>query len=187
MLKRWGGIVILAAIFGGCADLSQVRRQDNHSGQEWKLSRAVALIREGNRSAAAQVLAHIISEPAVPGVTDEAFFRLALLRLETEQGGGGITHARKDLERLAGKFPGSRWAHEASLIARLLAEDKERIRQEQKLQGRQEQKLQGLNHALALENGRLKELNSALAKENRDFRQTLDKLKSLDMELGKKP
>jgi hypothetical protein len=179
MLRRWSGIVILAAILGGCAGPSLEQRSVYRSGQEWKLSRAVALTREANRSAAAQVLDHIIAEPAVPGVTDEAFFRRALLRLETEQGEGGIAHARKDLERLGRKFPGSSWAPEASLIARFLAGDQERVRQEQKLQG--------LNHALALENGRLKELNGALAKENRDLRQTLDKLKSLDMELGKKP
>jgi transposase-like protein len=49
----------------------------------------------------------------------------------------------------------------------------------------QQKKLQGINHALAQENVRLKELNSNLSRENRELRQTLDKLKSLELELGK--
>jgi hypothetical protein len=49
----------------------------------------------------------------------------------------------------------------------------------------QQKKLLGINHALVQENARLKELNNVLARENKELRETLDKLKSLDLELGK--
>jgi hypothetical protein len=177
MMGRCCAIILLAAAVAGCAALSAEQRSAYRSGQEWKLSRAEALIRDGNRPAAVQVLGHIVADPPLPGITDEALYRLALLRLGTGQGVAGLAQARKELDHLAKKFPRSPRATDAALLAPFLAAEQGRLLQQQKLQG--------LNHALAQENGRLKELNSDLARENREFRQTLDKLKSLDLELGK--
>jgi hypothetical protein len=176
MMKRCGAVFLVAGALAGCAAFSAEQRAAYRSGQEWKLSRASALTLEGNRSAALQVLTHIIAEPPVPGVTDEALFSRGLLRLETDDA-TALSLVRKDLELLVRKFPRSPRAPDAARLAGLLAAGQARAKQLQKLQG--------LSHALAQENARLKELNSQLGRDNRELQQTLEKLKTLDLEMGK--
>ena len=104
------------------------------------------------------------AEQGVPGVTDEALFRLSLIRLGSVQGKNGHTQAQRDLERLQKEYPASSWTPLASSLTEFLAAD-----DDVRLQAR-----------------KLKEVNGALTRENRDLIQSIEKLKKLELEMGTK-
>jgi outer membrane protein assembly factor BamD (BamD/ComL family) len=170
-------VIILALAISGCATPKARRESAYRSDQEWKLSRATSLMQEGNRAAAAQVLTHITTEPAVPGVTDEALFRLGLLHLRPDLGVDGMTESEKELKRLIKEFPKGAWAPMAEKLVALIAS----VQETQKRENRVKRSLS----ILTQENSRLKELNNALTKDNNEFRQSIQKLKTLELELGK--
>jgi hypothetical protein len=80
-------LILLAALVTGCASSHQPVEMSYGQSQERKLTAAVQLLEAGYPGEAANVLAAICEEPGVPGVTDEALFRLALLRLGETAGG----------------------------------------------------------------------------------------------------
>jgi len=175
--KTWISIMALILAISGCATPKTRREASLQADQQWKLSRAATFIEEGNRSAAVQVLTHISSEPPVPGVTDEALFRLALLNLRPDLGLDGLSESARHLEKLQREFPRGGWTPLAARVADLIREVQEALTRENRMK-----KTAG---ALSQENGRLKEQNLALSRENQDFRQTIQKLKALELELGK--
>ena len=161
-MTKYTLIIMMVLALGGCATLTKPDGIFYSYGQHKKLAGAVTLLEEGKTSAAAKLLSAICDEKGVPGVTDEALFRLSLLRLESAQERNGMTQAQRDLERLQKEYPTSSWAPLASSLTDFLTSD-----DEARLQAR-----------------KLKELNGALTKENRDLRQSIEKLKNLELEMG---
>ncbi len=170
-------IIMLTLAMAGCITQTRPAGPSYRSEQEWKLSRAALLLEEGNSTAAAQVLSHIATEPFEPGITDEALFRLSLLHLGSVQESSDMMQTRNELKQLASKYPKSSWTPMASRITGLLAAMDETLRNNSKLKK--------LNLSLSQDNSRLKESNLSLAKENTELRKNIEKLKNLELELGK--
>jgi hypothetical protein len=99
-------------------------------------------------------------------VTDEALFRLSVLYLRDE-GNKGTVRALELLERLKNEFPRSLWARQAAPLSVHLAGVK-------------------TLHDRRHEVNTLKELNLSLSRDNREMHQTIERLKSLDLELERK-
>ena len=171
-------IIILALVLSGCARMTKPDSIFYSYGQQKKLSRAVTLMTEGKSSAAADLLSTICSEKGVAGVTDEALFRLSLLKLGSTHDMKDMPQARYGLERLRKEYPDSVWVPLALPLREFLTSTDE-VRS-------QERKLKELNLSLSKENRDLKELNLSLSKENRDLRQSIEKLKNLEIELGRR-
>ena len=156
-------IITLSLALSACAGLTQSGGLLYGHGQKNKLARAVTLLEEGKPSAAAELLAAISAEQGVPGVTDEALFRLSLLRLGSIQDKNVVFQTKHDLERLQKEYPASSWTPLASSLAEFIDSD-----DDVRLQAR-----------------KLKDLNGALTKENRDLHTSIEKLKNLELEMGK--
>ena len=190
-MKRHVLIIILAFGMSGCATPSKQGDLSFRSAQEWKLSRADALLQEGNASAAVQVLAQICAEPVVPGVTDEALFRLSLLHLGTGLESSGMVQTQNDLERLAKKYTFSTWAPLASRLTRFLASAEEARQQKMKVEElnlsliKEIGEAKGQIFSLTKEQRKLKQHNRYLLKENKEVREDIEKLKALEKVLGK--
>ena len=157
--------LVLALALCGCTTLTEPGGVFYKPGQVNKLARAVAYLEEGQTPAAEQLLTAICSEPGVPGVTDEALIRLSLLRLESSQSRNTLSTVQRDLERLAKEFPKSSWAPLASSLTDFIDAADELRQQDRKL----------------------RDSNLTLSKENKDLRQSIEKLKSLELEMGKGP
>jgi hypothetical protein len=158
-------IIILALALSGCATMAQPGGIFYNQAQQRKLDKAVKLLQEKNTSTAEELLTSICSEPAVKGVTDEALFRLSLLRLGPAQGRNGTIPAQYDLERLKKEYPSSSWAPMASSLTEFLkAHDK--VRQEERM-------LKESNFSLTKDNRELRESNLAITKENRELHQRI--------------
>jgi hypothetical protein len=81
-----------------------------------------------------------------------------------DEGSKGAARAQELLDRLKNEFPRSLWAHQAAPLGVYLAGVKT-------LRDRQR------------EVKTLKELNLSLSRDNREMRQSMERLKSLDLEL----
>lgn len=136
------------------------------SEQERRFAGALDFLRTGNEQAARDLFEQVLEGPSRVGVTDEALFRLALLHLR-EEGGKGTGRATELLERLKSEFPKSLWTRQAAPLGVFLASVKT-LRERQR------------------EIKTLKELNLSLSRDNREMRQSIERLKSLDLELEQK-
>ena len=134
--------------------------------QERRFAGALEYLRAGNEAAARDQLERVIEEPATSGVTDEALFRLALLSLRDE-GTKGTQRSQELIDRLRNEFPQSIWTRQALPLGAYLGGVKT-------LRDRQR------------EIKTLKELNLSLSRDNREMRQSIERLKSLDLELEHK-
>lgn len=192
-IKRNILIMILVFGMGGCAALTEPGGLLYPYGQQRKFSKAMGVLQEGDTSTAAGLLNDISAEPVVPGVTDEALFLLTILRLGTDRDKNNIVRAQNDLERLAKEYPSSAWSPLASSLAGFLASthetrQKEDMLNESNLSLKQENtELKGLNLTLTQELKAVKDSNLALTKENVGLHDIIEKLKNLDLELGRKP
>lgn len=160
-LSSWkASTVSVTSVTAAPAEVSIVR------DQERRFAGALELLRAGREQEACDLLELVVAGSPLSGVTDEALFRLALLYLP-EDGGKGTVRTQELLERLIDKFPHSIWAHQGAPLAAYLTgvrtlRDKRR------------------------EVKTLKELNLSLSRDNREMRQSMERLKSLDLELEKK-
>jgi predicted RNase H-like nuclease (RuvC/YqgF family) len=109
----------------------------------------------------------------MPGVTDEALFRLTLLYL-----GNGLDNdkdllqlAQQNIGRLRKEYPSSSWTGMVAPVADLLTTVAELRRQNQNCKTQ--------NQGLSRE-------NQSLSKETQELRQNIEKLKRLDLELEQK-
>jgi hypothetical protein len=136
------------------------------SDQERRFAGALEFLRAGNELAARNLLERVVEDPSRSGVTDEALFRLSLLYLR-EEGSKGISRTLELLERLENEFPRSLWTHQAAPLGVYLAGVKT-LRYRQR------------------EVKTLKELNYSLSRDNREMRQSIERLKALDLELEQK-
>ncbi len=164
-------IAIIAIITGLCG-CATTRQPDLHAReQQKKLILAKILLENNSTPAAKKTLSEICNAPSVPGVTDEALFRLALLELETGQQKITTDKAEKNLAKLLGKFSSSSWrAHTTTLKGLMDAYD---ITLQEKAELERTVK-------------NLKNTNASLTKENTELRQDMEKLKKLDLELERK-
>ncbi len=167
---RYVPILVFLVVLSGCASLTRPGTPLYQFGQERKLARAETLMERKNTAAAVEQLEAICAAPGVPGVTDVALFRLSMLNLVTGRNMAGQERARKGLERLRKEYPSSPWAPIAAVISEVLAtSDSSHATEEE-----QRQQLR-----------KLKEQVSVLGRENRELHQSLEKLKNLEIELGR--
>lgn len=160
-------LMALVALSTGCAGLGvKEPRIPVLSEQQRSLAGALEQLRAGREHQARDLLKMVVDGVPMAGVTDEAFFRLALLSLK-EDGGKGIVRAQELLERLADKYPDSIWTKQsASLLSHLI---------EARMLRNQQRELKNL-----------KEHNVSLSRDNRELRQTLEQLKQLDLDLDQR-
>ena len=116
MIRCIMNVIILVSL-SGCATFSQPGTVFFRTGQQKKLVRAVALLEQKEPSAATELLTEICADPPVPGITDEALFRLSLLHLRFGQERKATVRARQDLELLKKEFPGSSWTTLGTTLA----------------------------------------------------------------------
>ena len=144
----------------GSVQVSTVGDQERH------FAGALEFLRAGKEQEARDLLELVVSGPPRSGVTDEALFRLSLLYLRDE-GSKGTGRTQELLQRLLEEFPRSIWTHQGAPLAaylngvRMLKDRQREVRT-------------------------LKELNLSLSRDNREMRQSIERLKSLDLELEKK-
>jgi len=161
-------VLVLVLLVSGCGSLIKMTRsaQRDTSIEERNFAGALKYLRSGNESGARDLLERVIDAPPLKGVTDEALFRLSLLNLRDE-GGRGEPRARALLNRLLSEFPASIWAKQASPLAAYLQE------------------------AFTLRAGKrqiknLRNQNLSLSRDNKELRQSIERLKQLDLELEQK-
>lgn len=134
--------------------------------QERRFAGALELLRAGNEPAARELFERVVEDSPRPGVTDEALFRLAILTLRDDNGHGTVKSLEL-IERLKNEFPHSIWSHQANALGSYLGGVKSLRDRQREIKS-------------------LKELNLSLSRDNREMRQSIERLKSLDLELEKK-
>jgi len=134
--------------------------------QERRFAGALEFLRTGREQEARELLERVLEGPSRSGITDEALFRLALLYLR-EEGAKGMSRSQDLIGQLHDDYPGSIWTHQAAPLAAFLSGVRT-------LRDRQR------------EVKSLKETNLSLSRDNRELRQSIERLKSLDLELDKK-
>lgn len=165
VLSCTGGCATVGGTLGGVFG-SKPGRAAQPPDRERDFATALQYLRKGNEQQARAALERVVEAPPLGGVTDEALFRLALLHLD-DDGGRDTSRTRSLLERLRSEYPKSLWARQAAPLSTYLAtagmlRDKER------------------------EIRTLRQLNLSLSRDNKELRQSIDRLKSLDMELEQK-
>ena len=118
----------------------------------------------GRAAAAVTILEALVTEPGVKGVTDEALFRLSLLKLSHEEKDGSLTAIRY-LERLRTEYRDSVWTQQAKPLLDFLT-------------GVADMKKQNRN---------LKNSNTSLSRDNKELRLSIERLKELDLQLEQRP
>jgi hypothetical protein len=136
-----------------------------------RLASALALLEKGDSPGAARVLDAICASTPVPGVTDEALFRLALLALKPCAERPASLQGHQLLKRLKKEYPSSPWTAQASPLIELINAAEE-LRH-------QNRNYRAANQSLTRE---VNELNKHVSELNRDIEQ----LKHLDLELEQK-
>ena len=175
-MRKVAVILLFAMGLNACATLNigGDKQDDFRHDQEKKLAAAVKLQKGGKLSAAVESLRALCAERGVPGVTDEALFRLGMLYLINGQEDNDKEFkqlAQHNIERLRKEYAHSSWAGMAAPVAELISTTAE--------QRRQIQNIRSQNQSLSKE-------NQSLAKETQELRQSIEKLKRLDLELERK-
>ena len=134
-----------------------------YSGSK-QLTQAGEMLRKGDTRGAAKTLGAIITGPSVPGVTDEALFRLALLTLNPGVEKPASEKGQQLLRRLGKEYPRSQWTLLAAPVSELIDVAEEHKRQNKALKG----------------------TNQALTKEINELSKSIEQLKRLDQELEQK-
>jgi len=136
-----------------------------------KLEHAVDKLEKGDLAGAVKDLNALCRGQAVPGVTDEALFRLALLSLRPSVEKPLSGQGPQLLKRLRREYPASPWTLQAAPLIELV-DVADELRQ-------QNRSLRASNHSLGRE---LKESNQVIKELNLVIKQ----LKNLDVELEQK-
>ncbi len=199
-MKKFALIIILVIGLNGCATLSKPGAPFYGMGQKKKLSSALTFLQQGKTADAAELLSAICEEPGVPGVTDEALFRLSVLRLGSGMETTAVEQSKNDLVRLEKEYPSSSWVPLASTLREFLASTNNKLGREKKLKelnqslSRENRELKETNRelkehniSLSKEQRVLKDSNLSLLKENAELRQSVEKMKSLDLDLERRP
>jgi hypothetical protein len=175
-MKRIAAITITSLILSGCSVLPfHGFTPSPKEGLRNKLDTASSALAKGKTHEADTLLHEIIAHSSVAGVTDEAIFRLALLRLSGDEDNTDNDASRLLLTRLQKEFPHSQWTTLSRPVVGLLDGMKELDNENQRLNGARYRELQNI-----------KGLNQSLIRQNRGLQQTLDRLKAMDLELERK-
>lgn len=160
-------VTLLVLLLAGCAHKhNNVAVTAVQLEQERTFAGALEFLKTGREQAARESLERVITLAPINGITDEALFRLALLSLRDE-GGRGPVRTITLLDRLESEYPRSIWTYQAVQLTSYLTSLKT-LRDKQR------------------EVKNLRDLNLSLSRDNRELRQTIERLKSLDIELGQK-
>jgi hypothetical protein len=154
------------------------------------LAKAVDMIRAGQEREARKLLQLVIDDSGEVGVTDEALFRLAILKLNDGEPGTGKSSIAL-LEKLQSSYPASVWTRQsATLQSYLLGILNIRNREKEIISLREKEinSLRGkeINSLREKEINSLREKNQSLSRDVRELRQTIERLKALDLELEHK-
>jgi hypothetical protein len=157
---------MLLVTLGGCSGMFGKAAGRDTADKRQNLESAVTMMRSGLESEARFFLERVIDDTWEEGVTDEALFRLALLKINDGQLGGG----RSSLDliaKLRNKYPSSVWTKQVlPLYTNLMGEKSARNRERELIS--------------------MREKNLSLSRDVRELRQTIERLKSLDIELEQK-
>lgn len=174
--KLCGGLllIMLLTMSGGCGTLAvrkpsatnSVSATSSVSAAERDFATALHYLRNGNEAVSRDLFKRVVDGSNLSGVTDEAIFRLALLSLRDENGKGEKRSAEL-FERLFSEFPGSIWSRQAAPLAMYV---KETIA------------LRAQKRELNL----LRNQNLSLSRDNKELRQSIERIKNLDLELEQK-
>lgn len=163
-MKRLIGIYLLLFILPGCSTIEEMGSSvANRYEASQKLSAARLELEQGKAAAASAIFEEIIAKPDVMGVTDEALFRLSLLKLPYDEK-DLTSHSIRYLERLRINFPESSWTMQSKPLYDFLKVTTE----------------------IRKQNRNLKLHNISLNRDNKELRQSIDRLNSLDMKLERK-
>lgn len=158
------GIIFLGLGLLGCSTFKgmQPSVMDRYEANR-KLSSAMQEMERGRFPAAIAIFEEIIVAPEIKGVTDEAIFRLSLLKLLYDEKEGTSSSLRY-LELLRSNFPESTWTQQSKPLYEFV-------------KGAVEVRKQ---------NRSLKIHNLSLTRDNKELHQSINRLKSLDMKLERK-
>lgn len=170
-MKQMTGCLLLAIAVSSCASPRPPAGMPYSEIQAEKLTAAVRALEAGDATEAGNILATICEEAPVPGVTDEALFQLALLRLRLGAEKDEPDSARPMLERLREEYPASVWTRQAAALLGLLDSRIALLR---------------ANHDLRIRNLSLSSENAELSREGKELLERLERLKSLDVELDQR-
>jgi outer membrane protein assembly factor BamD (BamD/ComL family) len=162
-------LVVIALLFvSGCSTISGVTDtgMTKRETMERNFAGALQHMQKGNEQKAGELLENVVRGPLVQGITDEALFRLALLKLR-DSGSGSVLRAEKLLERLRKEFPRSIWRYQSEPLIAFIEASAEQRKSQKELRS-------------------LRELNVSLTRNNKELRQTIERLKELDIELENK-
>lgn len=165
--KRAVVMLVMAMLISGCG----VKMQSSSvrlvvPEQERAYAGALEFLKTGKEQQARELLEKVVAAPAISGITDEALFRLALLNMRDEAG-KAPARTQSLLERLENDFPRSIWTRQAAPLMSYLTSIKFPRDKQRELKT-------------------LKDVNLSLSRDNRELRQTIERLKSLDIELEQK-
>lgn len=160
--------IIVIIFFGigllGCSTFKGMQSSvTNRYEANRKLSSAMHEMERGRYSAAIAIFEEIIAEPGINGITDEAMFRVSLLKLLYDEK-EGTTSSLRYLELLRSYFPESIWTQQSKPLYEFVKGAVEVRRQ----------------------NRNLKIHNLSLTRDNKELHQSIERLKSLDMKLERK-
>ena len=183
MIRTFFTIPFLLLLLTGCATTGSGGNLLTRLTEGRRLSEAIDHLEKGNLDTAATILEGITKQAGVSGVTDEALFRLAIIRLQNNTNGASQTTAL--LERLIRDYPGSPWTKQGVPLLEYVSsiDDARKLARNLKILNLS---LTRDNKELRTTNQNLGKENKDLAKENKELHQNIEKLKHLDIELEKK-
>jgi hypothetical protein len=159
---------------------------------------ALQNLKAGKEREAQTLLEEVITGKPLPGMTDEALFRLAVLHLGDEDGNGD-TQAHALLARLQKEYPDSNWTQQATPLITYLDEVDGLRKAREVLNTRWVQSQSQLreskhevktllerNLSLVRDNKEVQERNHSLVRDNKELQKRLDRLKDLDLEIEQK-
>ena len=172
-MKRLVPLFLALALFSGCATPHPAEKAGflQRYSESKRLASARTMLEKGDTPGAAKVLESICSGNPVPGVTDEALFRLALLSLKPSAERPASPQGIHLLRRLKNEYPSSPWTALAVPLVELISSAQE-LR-------RQNKSYRSANQSLTREVG---DLN----KNVNELTRNIEQLKHLDLEIEKK-
>ncbi|MGD0585524.1 MAG: hypothetical protein ABSA86_07070 [Oryzomonas sp.] len=181
-------LLLLATLGEGCSTIRVDKQppavQAAPGHEESCFTGALQSLKAGNEREAQTLLEEVITGKPLPGMTDEALFRLAVLHLGDEDGNGDTqTHAL--LARLQKDYPDSNWTQQATPLITYLDEvvDLRKARDVLNTRWVQSQtQLRESKHEVKT----LQERNHSLVRDNKELQKSLNRLKDLDLELEQK-
>ena len=173
-MKKLAPLFLALSLCFGCATTPPGEKSAGflqHYSESKRLAAAVALLGKGDHAGAIKALEALCSGGSVPGVTDEALFRLALLTLKPSAERPASPQGHQLLRRLKKEYPSSPWTAQAAPLVELIGSADELKRQ---------------NRGYHNTNQSLTREVSELKKNINELNENIEQLKHLDQEIEKK-